>query len=201
MEGKLLSLVPLAPDDGVEPDHSDDDWMALARAGRPGAFDAIVRRYQMRALSVAYRYLGQRELAKDVAQNTFLEIFRRVGDYAPQGKFRAYFHRVLLNQCRMAARSRRTRGLFQERLAMGEPDEEPGGLPDQRILERERQRRVERGLLRLSAKLRAVVVLQFSGELSQQEIAAALDIKVGTVKSRLSAALVALRDELGEDPP
>jgi RNA polymerase sigma-70 factor, ECF subfamily len=220
MEGKILALVP-PPATGPAPaavdesadrsapvaasqspqEHSDDEWMILARGGRPGAFDTIVRRYQLRAVSVAYRYLGQRELAKDVAQNTFIEIYRRLADYRPHGKFRAYFHRVLLNQCRMAVRSRRTRTRFQERLALAEPDEDSTSLPDQQILARERQRRIEIGLLRLSEKLRAVVVLQFSGELSQAEIADALDIKIGTVKSRLSAALVALREELAEERP
>jgi RNA polymerase sigma-70 factor (ECF subfamily) len=185
----------------AEPEHSDDDWMILARSGRPGAFDTLVRRYQGRAVSVAYRYLGQRDLAMDVAQNTFLDIYRRLGEYRPSGKFRAYFHRVLLNQCRMAARSRRIRARFQERLIIAEPDEVTGSLPDEQILARERQRRLEVGLLRLSEKLRSVVVLQFSGDLSQAEIADALDIKVGTVKSRLSAALVALREDLtGERP-
>ncbi len=185
----------------AEPEHSDDDWMILARSGRPGAFDALVRRYQGRAVAVAYRYLGQRDLAKDVAQNTFLEIYRRLGEYRPSGKFRAYFHRVLLNQCRMAARSRRIRARFQERLIIAEPDEGTGSLPDEQILARERQRRLEMGLLRLSEKLRAVVVLQFSGDLSQAEIADALDIKIGTVKSRLSAALVALREDLAGERP
>ncbi len=185
-----------------EPEHSDDDWMILARSGRPGAFDALVRRYQGRAVSVAFRYLGQRDLAKDVAQNTFLEIYRRLGEYRPSGKFRAYFHRVLLNQCRMAARSRKIRARFQERLIIAEPDEGTATvLPDEQILARERQRRLEVGLLRLSDKLRAVVVLQFSGDLSHAEIADALDIKIGTVKSRLSAALVALREDLAGERP
>jgi RNA polymerase sigma-70 factor, ECF subfamily len=219
MEGKILALVPrlaaagagdvqpepeparAPPPPGAEPEHSDDDWMILARSGRPGAFDALVRRYQLRAVSIAYRYLGQRELAKDVAQNTFIEIYRRLGDYCAHGKFRAYFHRILLNQCRMAARSRRIRSRFQERLAIVEPDQEPSLPPDEEILASERRRRIELALLRLSDKLRAVVVLQFSGGLSQAEIAETLGIKIGTVKSRMSAALVALRGELeGERP-
>lgn len=191
---------PHAPQAQV-PEHTDDDWMILARSGRPGAFDALVRRYQARAVSLAYRYLGQRELAKDVAQNTFLEIYRRLDDYQPHGKFRAYFHRVLLNQCRMAARSRNIRSRFQERLASAEVGEGSGSLPDAQILARERQRRVERGVLRLSEKLRAVILLQFTGDLSQAEIADALDIKIGTVKSRLSAALVALREDLAGERP
>jgi RNA polymerase sigma-70 factor, ECF subfamily len=173
----------------------DDDWMLLARSGRPGAFDELVKRHQASVLAVAYRYLGQREAAKDVAQNTFVEVYRRLGEYRPQGRFRAYLHRILLNQCRMAVRSRGIRRRFQERI---EREEEGDGaaLPDEEILARERQRQVERALLGLSEKLRAVVVLHFSGELSHAEIAEALGIKVGTVKSRLSAALVVLREEL-----
>jgi RNA polymerase sigma-70 factor (ECF subfamily) len=209
MDGKILAFAArpaagsAAAHDTAAPaaERGDDDWMILARSGRPGAFDALVRRYQARAVSVAYRYLGQRELAKDVAQNTFLELYRRLDDYRPQGKFRAYFHRVLLNQCRMAARSRRSRTRFHERLASADPDEGGRPLPDEQILARERQRRVEIGLLRLSEKLRAVVVLQFSGDLSQAEIAEALEIKLGTVKSRMSAALVALREELAGEKP
>jgi RNA polymerase sigma-70 factor (ECF subfamily) len=202
MEGKVIALVA-APQGARadEPMHSDDEWMLLARSGRPGAFDALVRRYQVRAVSVAYRYLGQRELAKDVAQNTFLEILRRLDEYQPHGRFPGYFHRILLNQCRMAARSRRIRMRFQDRLVQADADDAEGALPDEQILARERQRRVDRALLKLSEKLRAVVVLQFSGGLSQAEIAEALDIKLGTVKSRVSAALVALREELEEERP
>jgi RNA polymerase sigma-70 factor (ECF subfamily) len=169
--------------------------MLLARSGRPGAFDELVRRHQAVVLGVAYRYLGQADAAKDVAQNTFVEIYRRLPDYRPQGRFRAYVHRILLNQCRMAARSRGIRRRLDERLAQGD-DESPTELPDEQILARERQRQVEQALLGLSDKLRAVVVLHFSGELSHAEIADALGIKVGTVKSRLNAALVRLREEM-----
>lgn len=211
MEGKVVAFAPRPADratpaeprvaaiSAASPEHTDDEWMILARSGRPGAFDALVRRYQVRALSVAHRYLGQRELAKDVAQNTFIEIYHRLGEYEARGAFRAYFHRILLNQCRMAARSRLIRTRFQERLANVEPEPETGLLPDEEILATERRHRIERGLLCLSEKLRAVVVLQFSGGLTQAEIAETLGIKIGTVKSRLSAALVALREELGEE--
>lgn len=198
MSGKILAFSPdRRPDSG--PPRDDDDWMLLARSGRPGAFDELVRRHQAGVLAIAYRYLGQPDAAKDVAQNTFVEVYRRLPDYRPQGRFRAYLHRVLLNQCRMAVRSRGIRRRFHQRLDRHEEADggsPAAGLPDEEILARERQRQVERALLGLSEKLRAVVVLHFSGELSHAEIALALGIKVGTVKSRLNAALVKLRDEM-----
>jgi RNA polymerase sigma-70 factor, ECF subfamily len=199
MSGKILAFsVDARPGGGEAAGHDDDDWMLLARSGRPGAFDELVRRHQASVLGVAYRYLGQADAAKDVAQNTFVEVYRRLPDYRPQGRFRAYLHRILLNQCRMAARSRGIRRRLDERLAQA--DEAALALPDEEILARERQRQLERALLGLSEKLRAVVVLHFSGELSHAEIADALGIKVGTVKSRLHAALVALRQEMEVEP-
>jgi RNA polymerase sigma-70 factor, ECF subfamily len=196
------TILPFSPDSrpAAGPPRDDDDWMLLARSGRPGAFDELVRRHQASVLAVAHRYLGQRDAAKDVAQNTFVEVYRRLPEYRPQGRFKAYLHRVLLNQCRMAVRSRGIRRRLHERLGRHEEDGTAAAtgsaLPDEEILTRERQRQVERALLRLSDKLRAVVVLHFSGELSHAEIADALGIKLGTVKSRLSAALVVLRDEM-----
>jgi RNA polymerase sigma factor (sigma-70 family) len=194
MSGKILAFSAESRPAAAGAGRDDDDWMLLARSGRTGAFDELVKRHQATVLAVAYRYLGQRDAAKDVAQNTFVEVYRRMADYRPQGRFRAYLHRILLNQCRMAVRSRGIRRRFQERLER--EDEDGAALPDEEILRRERQRQVERALLKLSDKLRAVVVLHFSGELSHADIAEALDIKVGTVKSRLSAALVVLREEL-----
>jgi len=195
MSGKILAFsAESRPAAAGAATRDDDEWILLARSGRPGAFDELVKRHQATVLAVAYRYLGQRDAAKDVAQNTFVEVYRRMADYRPQGRFRAYLHRILLNQCRMAVRSRGIRRRFQDRLEREEED--AAALPDEEILRRERQRQVERALLKLSDKLRAVVVLHFSGELSHADIAEALDIKVGTVKSRLSAALVRLREEL-----
>jgi RNA polymerase sigma-70 factor (ECF subfamily) len=193
MTGKVIAL---APRQAAESDsgHSDDEQMLLARTGRPGAFDVLVERHQTAALAVAYRYLGQRDLAKDAVQNAFVDIYRRRADYRPQGRFRAYLHRVVLNQCRMAVRSRGIRRRLQERLDQEEPIDP--SLPDEEILARERARLVEVALLGLSDKLREVVVLHFSADLSHAEIADALGIKLGTVKSRLHAALVAMRAKM-----
>ena len=194
MEGKVLSLVRSTTPEGRD----DDELMLLARGGRSSAFDELVRRHQATAMSVAYRYLGHREAAQDAAQNAFIEVFRRVGDYESQGKFRAYFHRVLINQCKMVARSRGTRRRLEERLAHDD-DGAQAPLADEQILERERDRRVEQAVLRLSEKLRAVTALHFSAGMSHAEIGEVLRIPTGTVKSRLSAALVALRAMLSEE--
>ncbi len=177
---------------------TDDDLICLARGGRELAFDTLVRRYQARALTVAYKYHGQSAVAQDVVQNTFLEIYRNLDRYRPRGKFRAYFHRVLLNQCRMAARSLKSRRGLAERFVNVTLEDSVAEIPDEQLIARERRKEVDEALSCLSDKLRSVVVLRYSAELSYEEISETLNVRVGTVKSRLSTALVKLRKNMGE---
>jgi RNA polymerase sigma-70 factor, ECF subfamily len=170
-------------------DGSDDDLMLLARGGAEGAFNALIQRHQARVLRLAFRYLGDAALTADVAQNTFVALFRALPKYRAHGKFTAYLYRLLLNQCRMARRSVRShvRALVDMKVC---------GLSPEYVLQRERHREVEQALAELSAKLRDVVVLRFSAELSYDEIADTLDIPTGTVKRRLFDAMAKLRDKL-----
>lgn len=196
MTGRRPKLVLLpAPTSSVasEPtlDTRDDDaLMALARGGLGAAFDALVRRHQVRALRVAARQLGVGTLAPDVVQNTFIEIYRALPTYQARGRFSAYFYRILLNQCRMVHRSRRSQpaiaGLVDELPPLGEAQ----------ILARERERELAAALAQLSEKLRQVVLLRYSAELRYEEIADALDLPVGTVKRRLFDAMAKLRELL-----
>jgi RNA polymerase sigma-70 factor (ECF subfamily) len=173
---------------------TDDELMLLARGGVDEAFDVLVRRHEGRVLRMAGRLLGRSALAPDVAQNAFIEIYRGLPRYQPQGKFSAYLFRVLLNQCRVAARSARRAGVVVE-----DPPAAPGDRSGESlILARERQREVEAALGRLSEKLRAVVVLRHSAGLSYDEIAETLDLPLGTVKRRLFDAMEKMRRMLEE---
>ena len=170
---------------------SDDDLMLLARGGVVGALDTLIERYQARVLRLAGRYVGDAVLAADVAQNTFVALFRSASQYRACGKFKAYLYRLLLNQCRMARRSLRSQ-------VRALTDLQESRLSPEHVLQRERQRDLERAVAGLSGKLRDVVVLRFCAELSYDEIAETLEIPTGTVKRRLFDAMAKLRDELGE---
>ena len=175
----------------------DDELMLCARGGSGAAFDELVRRYQPRVMRIAARYLGQPAAAKDVAQATFVELYRALPRYQPRGQLSSYLFRVLINQCHMARRSQRAMSQAFESLAA-----QPGptvGLPDEQILVRERAREVERALGRLSTKLRDVLVLRFSGELSYDEVAAALALPLGTVKRRMFDGLERMRAIMEEE--
>ena len=170
-------------------DQSDDDLMLLARGGVAGALDALIERHQARVLRLAGRYVGDVVLAADVAQNTFVALFRSAPQYQARGKFKAYLYRLLLNQCRMARRSVRSHVRVLT-------DLRESGLSPEHVLQRERQRDLERAVAGLSTKLRDVVVLRFCAELGYEDIAETLDIPTGTVKRRLFDAMAKLRDAL-----
>ena len=209
---KRLSLVqPLAPATTGSPTmavveandgetllegRTDDDLMLLARGGMVTAFDALVRRHQHRVLRVAARLVGRSSMARDVAQNAFIEIYRALPRYQARGKFVPYLNRVVLNQCRMLFRSARV-----ERHVLEVVTQTPapiGRQAEAEIIARERQREVEVALGGLSEKLRNVVVLRYSGGLTYDEIAETLVVPVGTVKRRLFDAMEKLRRTMEE---
>ncbi len=170
---------------------TDDDLMLLARGGVAPAFEALVRRHQLAVLNVAARLVGRSTLAPDLAQNTFLAVYRALPQYQARGKFTAYLYRVLLNQCRTLRRSAQVEGNALAAFAHAGRDDGPAA--DDQILARERQRQVESALGHLSPKLREVVVLRYSAGLSYDEIADALGTPLGTVKRRLFDAMGKLR--------
>ena len=171
----------------------DDDLVLLARGGVPAAFDTLVRRHQGRVLRVAARYLGATALAPDVAQNTFVQIFRGLPHYQARGRFCSYLYRVLLNQCRMVHRSARI-----ESQALGRIAEQPSEdkCSDEEILARERQRDLDREVARLSPKLRDAVLLRYAARLDYAKIAETLDVPIGTVKRRIFDALKKLHERM-----
>jgi RNA polymerase sigma-70 factor (ECF subfamily) len=177
---------------------SDDELMLLVRGGRSAAFDELVRRHQRRVLGVAARYVRSAALARDLAQNTFLELYRAGPSYQPRGSFTSFLYSILQNQCRMIRRSARSDERRLAAVASQPPDPLDPQTSAATVLARERARDVQRALDALSEKLRAVVVLRYSGELSYQEIADVLAVPVGTIKRRLFDALDKLRGLLEE---
>jgi RNA polymerase sigma-70 factor (ECF subfamily) len=191
--------VPLAERAVSLAERDDDELMLLVAGGLAAAFDALVIRHRRRLLGVAVRYLTGSGLAHDVVQSTFLDIYRAAPRYQPRGAFTSFLYRALLNRCRMARRTSRS----QDRLAAAVTelaDPVDRDTAQEGILARERERRVQRALDRLSEKLRAVAVLRYSGDLSYQQIADVLDIPLGTAKRRLFDALEHLRALLVEEP-
>jgi len=181
------SKLRLVPASGAE--LSDDELMERARRGYPGAFDALVTRHQARMLRVAARLMGDQTSAADAVQNAFVELFCALDRYQACGKLKSYLYRLLLNQCRHSWRRERSALRFLMSIAS---HAEPRKVPAPNGFDLD----VERSLAKLPEQQRAAVLLHYAGGLTQQEIADALEIPVGTVKSRIFEAMGRIRQSM-----
>lgn len=185
-------VVPLRP--AERPAASDDELAERAAQGEEAAFRELVARYQPRVLGVAHRRLGDRELAIDVAQDTFVDLHRALPRYEARGRFAPFLFTLLLNRCRMAKRARARRLFALARFARAPVREPP--RPDELAEARERRERMWAAVADLSEGHRTVVELRMAGQMSVEEVACVLGLPPGTVKSRLSNALARIRERL-----
>ena len=187
--------------------------LEACRRGDPGAFAELVSLHQGLVYNLALRLLGEPEEARDLAQDVFLKVYRMLGSFRGQSALRTWIYRIVVNESRNRQRwwrrRRRERSLPLEALPPGDSAqlvaEETGETsPYEAVRRRERSARVQAALQGLSFEHRAVLLLREVEEMSCDEIAAALGLPEGTVKSRLSRAREALRQALarggGEQP-
>jgi RNA polymerase sigma-70 factor, ECF subfamily len=169
----------------------ESQLIARSRQGDSTAFARLIDQHKGHVLRVCVRLLGNLEDAKDVAQETFFQAFLALGRFREDSRFATWLYRIAVNLCQNALR-RQSPSL--EPLAASFRD--PSLTPEATLLRRERGWRVDQALQRLSPELRLAVVLRDVLGFSYAEIAATLEIPLGTVKSRISAARWALRRDL-----
>jgi RNA polymerase sigma-70 factor (ECF subfamily) len=184
---------------------SDEVLLTCFQNGRREAFAVLVRRYERELYGYLRRYLGDASLADDVFQNTFLQLYTKISQYQPGRPVRPWLYTIATHQAIDALRRagrHQTLSLEQQREAAGRDGEThaligmiecttPGPLD--RAQTEERRLCMRNCVERLPDFLRQVVLLAYYQGLKYREIADILRIPVGTVKSRLHAALVKLQ--------
>jgi len=160
-------------------------------------------RYKDRVYNVCFRITGNPSDALDASQETFGIVFRRLREFRFESRFSSWVYRVGVNasiDVRRRARSRRLTSLESMQEAGGEGRYEPAdhqvAMPSVSASRRELEQAIQAAISRLSAKLRAIIVLRYTESLSYDELAETLKISLGTVKSRLARAHEALNREL-----
>jgi RNA polymerase sigma-70 factor (ECF subfamily) len=175
--------------------------IAAAQQGKVDAFNELVLAYQQQVYNLAYRILGDPASAGDAAQDAFISAFENIGRFRG-GSFKSYLLRIVSNRCYDELRrwKRRPATSFED---FGEVDEEAnpalvngGERPEDYAERQEMAHIIQAGIETLPPDQRITLALSDVQGLSYQEIAAATEVSLGTVKSRLARARGKLRDYL-----
>ena len=183
----------------------DADLVRRALDDDREAFGELVRRYQNRIFAAIYRILGNREDAREFAQETFLRAFAKLSTFREGARFSTWLYTIALNLTRSELRKRKVRKDVKPlSLDAAPPGEEARPAEPKDVTESPAETVGRRELYRLALReigemepdMREVVVLRDMQDLSYEEIAGAIGCPVGTVRSRLFRARRLLRDRL-----
>lgn len=186
---------------------AETQFLELLRAGDAAAFNRFVEDRTSDVYALLYRLTEDAEEARDLTQETFLQAFRSIAHFRGDADLRTWLYRIAVNQARNRWRwwKRRRRGVTfsldepprdtEQPLAARLRDEHTRD-PERETLAHEREEMIVAALQTLARPYREAVVLRDIEGLSYEEVAAALEISVGTVKSRLSRGRADLRRKL-----
>jgi RNA polymerase sigma-70 factor, ECF subfamily len=180
-------------------DDTDDALIHRCQAGDTEAFGILVRRYAGRATGIATLLVGNHPDAMDVSQEAFVRAWRHIQTYRGESAFFTWYSTILRKVCLTwhGKRHRRKDTRPLEAVEVSGHSADPAELAE----DNEQAELLRRAVLRLATKHREIIVLKHFEDLSYRQIAAQLEIPVGTVMSRLHAAREALRNELRGDQP
>ena len=186
----------------------DADVVALAQDGRESAYRELVRRYERPVFSLVYRMVRDREVAEDLAQDTFVKVLNNVERYRPEFKFSSWLFKIANNVAIDHLRKRqldtistdgsRHATTAAEVEATSFDVVEPGQNALEQLTSQELGASIERAVARLRPMYRSCILLRHVEGRSYEEIAQTLDLPLGTVKTYIHRARHELRKELSD---
>lgn len=180
------------------PDAAEQHLIQRARSGDQEAFAALVAEHQRYVYNLALRVLKNEEEALDLAQETFVRAWTALPNFRGQSRFRTWLYRIATNLCynRLPSLRRSLNELGDDVMAeLPESDLAPGN-PARGAEDRELRSYLHRAIEGLDEHYRLLISLRYQSELSYEEIAATLNLPLGTVKTGLFRAREQLRRAL-----
>ena len=185
---------------------TDQDVVSWAREGHEAAYRELVRRYQRPVFSLVYRMVRDRELAEDLTQETFIKVLNAIDRYRPEFKFSSWIFKIANNAAIDHLRRKELDTLSLE----GGPDAttpdrvqatslqvgDVGESPLEELEARELGSAIEQAIARLRPEYRSCIIMRHVEGRPYDEIAEALDLPLGTVKTYIHRARAELRDYL-----
>ena len=187
-------------------DVSDLSLVRRVQGGDKGAFDALVRKYQHKLVKLVMRYVRNPAEAEDIAQEAFIKAYRALPQFRGDSAFYTWLYRIAINTAKNAVVSR-DRSPIEYNIDRNDATEESYDMqgrmkdsetPEGLVLTDEIRRTVNAAIEALPEDLKTAIVLRELDGLSYEEIAAAMDCPVGTVRSRIFRAREAIDRRLRE---
>lgn len=187
-------------------DVSDLSLVRRVQGGDKGAFDALVRKYQHKLVKLVMRYVRNPAEAEDIAQEAFIKAYRALPQFRGDSAFYTWLYRIAINTAKNAVVSR-DRSPIEYNIDRNDATEESYEMqgrmkdsetPEGLVLTDEIRRTVNAAIDALPEDLKTAIVLRELDGLSYEEIAAAMDCPVGTVRSRIFRAREAIDRRLRE---
>jgi RNA polymerase sigma-70 factor (ECF subfamily) len=177
----------------------DAELVERAKRGDLRAWETIVRGYQGLAFRTAYLLSGNAADAEEAVQDGFVKAYRALGRFRHGAPLRPWLLRIVSNEARNRRRSAGRREALALRVAVADRPGDAVPSPEAALVAREDQERLLAAVERLPDGHRDAIACRYFLELSEEETAAALGVRPGTVKSRLARALAHLRDHLEDE--
>ncbi len=186
---------------------SDENLMLSVKSGDESAFEFLTHKHYANTLNFIYRFVGDRELAEDLCQDTFIRLWRSAPNYRPLAKFTTFLYCIAKNVClkelaktqKLPYISSLDEPIINSANAMytlAEEIEDDRYLPENAILEVELTQKIQEAIQSLSAEHKLVFILTEYHGMSYQQVAGIIQCPVGTVASRKNAAVRKLRKML-----
>jgi RNA polymerase sigma-70 factor (ECF subfamily) len=179
--------------------NSESQLIDESLRGNTSAFGELVRIHQDRLFNAVAHFVGNTTEAEDVVQEAFVQAYVKLNTFQRTSAFYTWLYRIAFNTA--VSRKRRkhlTASVDSNREQTGDEPADPGEAPDSRLLRSEQAVQVRHALELLTEEHRAILVLREIEGLEYEAIGSALNINVGTVRSRLHRARTALRERLIE---
>ena len=180
---------------------NEQDLIARAQHGDVLAYEQLVQQYEQIAFRVAYLMTHEEHEAADAAQDAFLRAYRALGSFKPGQPFRPWLLRIVTNTALNRIQATQRRARMTERYTRQVIVENSHLSIEGFAVKHEQQLRLIAAVSQLNPDQQALIALRYFLELSEAEVAAALNIPRGTVKSRLHRTLAKLRAIIQHDYP
>lgn len=176
---------------------NDDDLIEKSKAGDLNAFEALIARYEKKVYTIAFRFMGNQDDAKDLAQEAFIRVYKSLNNFRGESSFLTWLYHIISNLCKDELRKQQKKKTISLEIVRETKKNSPTAsvnLPEENYIRKEKQQALQEVINTLPIDYKWIIIMREFQQFSYEEIAAQIGCSIGTVKSRLNRGRQLLRD-------